>query len=52
MRNCSTVFPIDEDISSSQLAFKMLLLLPDSEGSVREERRIVDEYAKSCRTKG
>ena len=36
--------PIDEeDFFGRQLAFNMLPLLPDSEGSVREERRTVDE---------
>ncbi|MGQ7789423.1 Asd/ArgC dimerization domain-containing protein [Shigella flexneri] len=39
--------PIDEeDFFGRQLAFNMLPLLPDSEGSVREERRIVDEVRK------
>ncbi|MDI5829781.1 hypothetical protein MJN51_39825, partial [Salmonella enterica subsp. enterica serovar Kentucky] len=35
--------PIDEDdFFGRQLAFNMLPLLPDREGSVRQERRIVD----------
>ncbi|MCD5882428.1 aspartate-semialdehyde dehydrogenase, partial [Klebsiella pneumoniae] len=39
--------PIDEDdFFGRQLAFNMLPLLPDREGSVREERRIVDEARK------
>ena len=36
----------DEDFFGRQLAFNMLPLLPDREGSVREERRIVDEVRK------
>ncbi len=44
--------PIDEDdFFGRQLAFNMPLL-PDREGSVREERRIVDEARKFCRTRG
>lgn len=39
--------PIDEDdFFGRQLAFNMLPLLPDREGSVRQERRIVDEVRK------
>ncbi|HCL5268386.1 TPA: aspartate-semialdehyde dehydrogenase [Salmonella enterica] len=39
--------PIDEDdVFGRQLAFNMLPLLPDREGSVRQERRIVDEVRK------
>ncbi|MFQ9949083.1 MAG: aspartate-semialdehyde dehydrogenase [Escherichia coli] len=38
--------PIDEeDFFGRQLAFNMLPLLPDSEGSVREERRMLTKYA-------
>ncbi len=43
--------PIDEDdFFGRQLAFNMLPLLPDRERRVREERRIVDEVRKICRT--
>lgn len=39
--------PVDEDdFFGRQLAFNVLPLLPDSQGSVREERRIVDEVRK------
>ena len=45
--------PIDEeDFFGRQLAFNMLPLLPDSEGSVREERRIVDEVRKILQDEG
>ncbi|ASE83799.1 TPA: aspartate-semialdehyde dehydrogenase [Citrobacter koseri] len=45
--------PIDEDdFFGRQLAFNMLPLLPDSEGSVREERRIVDEVRKILQDDG
>lgn len=45
--------PIDEDDHfGRQLAFNMLPLLPDSEGSVREERRIVDEARKILQDDG
>ncbi|WP_058912736.1 aspartate-semialdehyde dehydrogenase [Entomohabitans teleogrylli] len=45
--------PIDEDDHfGRQLAFNMLPLLPDSEGSVREERRIVDEVRKILQDEG
>ena len=45
--------PIDEDdFFGRQLAFNMLPLLPDSEGSVREERRIVDEVRKLLQDDG
>lgn len=42
----------DEDFFGRQLAFNMLPLLPDREGSVREERRIVDEVRKILRDEG
>ena len=45
--------PIDEeDFFGRQLAFNMLPLLPDREGSVREERRSSTKRAKSCRMTG
>ncbi|MDU5730478.1 MAG: aspartate-semialdehyde dehydrogenase [Citrobacter freundii] len=45
--------PIDEDdFFGRQLAFNMLPLLPDREGSVREERRIVDEVRKIMQDDG
>ncbi|HAU3062778.1 TPA: aspartate-semialdehyde dehydrogenase [Salmonella enterica subsp. houtenae] len=45
--------PIDEDdFFGRQLAFNMLPLLPDREGSVRQERRIVDEVRKILQDDG
>ena len=45
--------PIDEDdFFGRQLAFNMLPLLPDREGSVREERWIVDEARKILQDDG
>ncbi|XNM68445.1 aspartate-semialdehyde dehydrogenase [Escherichia coli] len=45
--------PIDEDdFFGRQLAFNMLPLLPDREGSVREERRIVDQVRKILQDEG
>ncbi|EAN4093860.1 aspartate-semialdehyde dehydrogenase [Salmonella enterica] len=45
--------PIDEDdFFDRQLAFNMLPLLPDREGSVRQERRIVDEVRKILQDDG
>ncbi|ENT5945211.1 aspartate-semialdehyde dehydrogenase [Salmonella enterica] len=45
--------PIDEDdFFGRQLAFNMLPLLPDWEGSVRQERRIVDEVRKILQDDG
>ncbi|END6712429.1 aspartate-semialdehyde dehydrogenase [Escherichia albertii] len=45
--------PIDEDdFFGRQLAFNMLPLLPDRDGSVREERRIVDEVRKILQDEG
>ncbi|EDA9944708.1 aspartate-semialdehyde dehydrogenase [Salmonella enterica] len=45
--------PIDEDdFCGRQLAFNMLPLLPDREGSVRQERRIVDEVRKILQDDG
>ncbi|PDN22898.1 aspartate-semialdehyde dehydrogenase [Salmonella enterica] len=45
--------PIDEDdFFGRQLAFNMLPLLPDREGSVRQERRIVDEVRKILQADG
>ncbi|MEC9691321.1 aspartate-semialdehyde dehydrogenase [Escherichia marmotae] len=45
--------PIDEDdFFGRQLAFNMLPLLPDREGNVREERRIVDEVRKIMQDEG
>lgn len=45
--------PIDEeDHFGRQLAFNMLPLLPDREGSVREERNIVDQVRKVLQDDG
>lgn len=45
--------PVDEDdFFGRQLAFNLLPLLPDREGSVREERRIVDEVRKIMQDEG
>ncbi|EBP4292847.1 aspartate-semialdehyde dehydrogenase [Salmonella enterica subsp. enterica serovar Havana] len=45
--------PIDEDdFFGRQLAFNMLPLLPDREGSVRQERCIVDEVRKILQDDG
>ncbi|EHI1797708.1 TPA: aspartate-semialdehyde dehydrogenase [Salmonella enterica subsp. enterica] len=45
--------PIDEDdFFGRQLAFNMLPLLPDREGSVLQERRIVDEVRKILQDDG
>ncbi|ECK4142416.1 aspartate-semialdehyde dehydrogenase [Salmonella enterica] len=45
--------PIDEDdFFGRQLAFNMLPLLPAREGSVRQERRIVDEVRKILQDDG
>ncbi len=45
--------PVDEeDFFGRQLAFNMLPLLPDREGSVREERRIVDQVRKILQDEG
>ncbi|APY73315.1 aspartate-semialdehyde dehydrogenase [Salmonella enterica] len=45
--------PIDEDdFFGRQLAFNMLPLQPDREGSVRQERRIVDEVRKILQDDG
>lgn len=45
--------PIDEDdFFGRQLAFNMLPLLPDREGSVSQERRIVDEVRKILQDDG
>lgn len=38
--------PIEEGIFTRQLAFNLLPLMPDAEGSVPEERRAVDEVRK------
>jgi len=42
----------DDDFFGRQLAFNMLPLLPDSEGSVREERRVVDQVRKVLQDDG
>ncbi len=45
--------PIDEDdFFGRQLAFNMLPLLPDAEGSVREARRLVDQTRKILQDDG
>nr|WP_318384073.1 aspartate-semialdehyde dehydrogenase [uncultured Enterobacter sp.] len=42
----------DDDFFGRQLAFNMLPLLPDSEGSVREERNLVDQVRKVMQDDG
>ncbi|MFW0765209.1 aspartate-semialdehyde dehydrogenase [Trabulsiella odontotermitis] len=42
----------DDDFFGRQLAFNLLPLLPDREGSVREERRIVDQVRKILQDDG
>ncbi|MDF7759819.1 aspartate-semialdehyde dehydrogenase [Kosakonia cowanii] len=42
----------DDDYFGRQLAFNMLPLLPDSEGSVREERIIIDQMRKILQDEG
>ncbi|WP_039058809.1 aspartate-semialdehyde dehydrogenase [Enterobacter sp. Bisph1] len=42
----------DDDYFGRQLAFNMLPLLPDSEGSVREERAIIDQTRKILQDEG
>ncbi|BDH45056.1 aspartate-semialdehyde dehydrogenase [Salmonella enterica subsp. enterica serovar Choleraesuis] len=45
--------PLDDaDYFGRQLAFNMLPLLPDQAGSVREERRLVDEVRKILQDEG
>ncbi|EPD6683486.1 aspartate-semialdehyde dehydrogenase [Cronobacter sakazakii] len=45
--------PVDEDDHfGRQLAFNMLPLLPDREGSVRQDRRLVDEVRKVLQDEG
>ncbi|QBH96023.1 aspartate-semialdehyde dehydrogenase [Limnobaculum zhutongyuii] len=44
--------PVEEGFFNKQLAFNLLPLLPDSEGSVREERRMVDETRKVLQDEG
>ncbi|EPZ5286077.1 aspartate-semialdehyde dehydrogenase, partial [Cronobacter dublinensis] len=45
--------PVDEDDHfGRQLAFNMLPLLPDREGSVRQDRRLVDEARKILQDEG
>src|SRR5690606_32859286 len=45
--------PVDEDdFFGRQLAFNMMPILPDREGSVREERRIVEETRKVMQDEG
>ena len=45
--------PVDEDdFFGRQLAFNMLPVLPDSEGSVREERCVVDQVRKIMQDDG
>lgn len=45
--------PIDEDdFFGRQLAFNMLPILPDGEGSVREARRVVDQVRKILQDDG
>lgn len=42
----------DDDHFGRQLAFNLLPLLPDADGSVREERRIVDQARKVLQDEG
>lgn len=42
----------EDDYFGRQLAFNLLPLVPDSEGSVREERRLVDEVRKVLQDDG
>ncbi|NUU67569.1 aspartate-semialdehyde dehydrogenase [Enterobacteriaceae bacterium BIT-l23] len=42
----------DDDHFGRQLAFNLLPLLPDADGSVREERRIVDQVRKVLQDEG
>ena len=44
--------PADEHFFGRQLAFNMLPLLPDSEGSVAQERRLVDQVRKVLQDDG
>ncbi|MDR0219013.1 MAG: aspartate-semialdehyde dehydrogenase [Enterobacteriaceae bacterium] len=44
--------PPDEGRFNKQLAFNLLPLLPDAEGTVREERRIVDQVRKILQDEG
>ncbi|MDC9612466.1 aspartate-semialdehyde dehydrogenase [Xenorhabdus khoisanae] len=44
--------PPDEGRFSKQLAFNLLPLLPDVEGTVREERRIVDQIRRILQDEG
>ncbi|PWC22968.1 aspartate-semialdehyde dehydrogenase [Brenneria roseae subsp. roseae] len=44
--------PPEAGIFPKQLAFNLLPLLPDNEGSVREERRLVDEVRKVLQDEG
>ncbi|MCG3469979.1 aspartate-semialdehyde dehydrogenase [Xenorhabdus bovienii] len=44
--------PPDESLFNKQLAFNLLPLLPDAEGSVREERRIVDQIRRILQDEG
>lgn len=44
--------PAEEGFFQKQLAFNLLPLLPDAEGSVREERRLVDEIRKVLQDSG
>ncbi|PHM63588.1 aspartate-semialdehyde dehydrogenase [Xenorhabdus ishibashii] len=44
--------PPDEGYFSKQLAFNLLPLLPDAEGVVREERRIVDQIRRVLQDDG
>ncbi|MDE9563068.1 aspartate-semialdehyde dehydrogenase [Xenorhabdus bovienii] len=44
--------PPDESLFNKQLAFNLLPLLPDAEGSVREERRIVEQIRRILQDEG
>lgn len=44
--------PVEEGFFTKQLAFNLLPLLPDYQGSVREERRLIDEVRKVLQDEG
>jgi aspartate-semialdehyde dehydrogenase len=44
--------PVESSLFAKQLAFNLLPLVPDSEGSVREERLLVDQVRKVLQDEG
>jgi aspartate-semialdehyde dehydrogenase len=44
--------PVEQSLFSKQLAFNLLPLLADEEGSVRQERRLVDQVRKVLQDEG